>query len=94
MKTGIHTISAELVSIGRPEKFKGQTFRKLTFRNVDSDDSTEYVLYLADKHPSSHRFLSVRPGTKLKNVQVYKEKGRNYVNVHSDFQVMRAQPLF
>lgn len=94
MKTDVHTICVELKSIGKPEKFKGQIFKKMIFRNISDEDKTDYILYLMDTHPSSKRFLSLRPGIKLKNMQVYKEKGKHYVNVHSDFQPMRAQPLF
>lgn len=94
MKKPIGTICAELISIGKPEKVKGDVYRKLIFRNMSDDDRNEYTLYVIDGYSQSKRFLRLKTGAKLKNVKVYYDKNKYYVDVHSDIQEIKARPLF
>lgn len=90
----IGIICAELVSVGKPERVKGNTYRRLVFKNMNAEDRNEYQLYIIDGYSQSKRFLRLSPGAKLKNVKVYTEKLKFYVDVHSDIQEIKARPLF
>ena len=94
MKQQIGTICAELISVSKPERVRGNVYRRLIFKNMSGDDRKEYQLYVIDGYSQSKKFLRLQPGVKLKGVKVYSEKGKYYVDIHSDIQEIKARPLF
>lgn len=94
MKQQMGIICAELVSVGKPERVRGNVYRRLIFKNMNGEDRNEYQLYVIDGYNQSKRFLRLTPGTKLKNVRVYTEKSKFYVDIHSDIKEIKARPLF
>lgn len=87
-------ICAELVTVGKPERVRGNVYRRLVFKNMNDDDRNEYQLYVIDGYNQSKKFLRLAPGAKLKNVKVYTEKSKFYVDIHSDIKEIKARPLF